>query len=49
MPPLQSQSPPPRAGHTVPIPLPARQGSQGMESCLTLMFVSWEPEATNSP
>lgn len=48
--PLQSRSPPPWVGLTILVPLPAQsRESQGAEWCLTLMFVSWEPEATNSP
>lgn len=34
---------------TPPIPRPAQWETQGSEWALTLMFVSWEPEATNSP
>lgn len=48
--PPQSRSPPPRVGLNSLVPLAAQSWeSQGAEWCLTLMFVSWEPEATNSP
>lgn len=48
--PPRSRSPPPRVGLNSLVPLAAQSWeSQGAEWCLTLMFVSWEPEATNSP
>lgn len=48
--PPQSRSPPPGVGLKFLVPLLAQSWeSQGAEWCLTLMFVSWEPEATNSP
>lgn len=48
--PPQSRSPPPGVGLNILVPLLAQSWeSQGAEWCLTLMFVSWEPEATNSP
>lgn len=41
--------PTPGGGLNILVPLLAQSWeSQGAEWCLTLMFVSWEPEATNS-
>ena len=39
----------PQVRHTAQGPLLAQRETRGTEQCRTLMFVSWEPEATNSP